>query len=572
MKRSRYVLIIILVFIVLGVVTLASFFLGSLSRTPSVPARAYLDIPLAGEIEEWSSPTWIDTLILGRTPLSVHDIWWNLRKARGDRRIQSVLLRLNVLLCDWAKVNEIREAVIDFRRSGKPVYAYIEEAPDFDKEYFLATACDRVILHPLGWLGVNGLSGSAMFLRGTLDKLGLQAEVEHVEEFKTAYNMFTEKGYTPSHRLMVESILGDLFETYVGAVAEAREKSEEEVRAWIDKGFFQADEALQAGLVDDLMFEDEALRLLAEASGSDRRVRHEDYARIKPESLGLNRGRKIALIYAMGTILSGESLNDGMIGSRTLGRWLRRAREDQNTAAVILRVDSPGGSAVASDSIWREIALTKKVKPVVVSMSDLAGSGGYWISMGANKIVAQPQTLTGSIGVVFGKFNLKGLYEKMGVSTERMVFGEHADAFSPFRSFTPEERAAIKKQILWIYDRFLTKAAEGRDTTKEEVDTIGKGRVWTGRQALDLGLVDETGGLSRAVALAKELAGISAYQDVRLDVWPRKTSLWGSFLGRRETGLRTAPRSRLLKSLADLERLLNGDRVLSLMPLDPALR
>ncbi|MBN2199351.1 MAG: signal peptide peptidase SppA [Candidatus Aminicenantes bacterium] len=572
MKRSRYVLIIVLVFLVLGVVTVASFLLSSLSRSPSVPARAYLDIPLAGEIVEWASPTWIDALILGRTPLSVHDIWWNLRKARGDRRVRSVLLRLNLLLCDWAKVNEIREAVIDFRRSGKQVYAYIEEAPDFDKEYFLATACDRIILHPLGWLGVNGLGGSAPFLKGTLDKLGIQAEVEHVEEFKTAYNMFTEKGYTPSHRLMMESILGDLFETYVGTVAEAREKSEEEVRAWIDKGFFHADEALRAGLVDDLMFEDEALRLVAEASGADRRIRHEDYARIKPESLGLNRGRKVALIYAMGTILGGESLNDGMIGSRTLGRRLRRAREDQNTAAVILRVDSPGGSAVASDSIWREVALTKKVKPVVVSMSDVAGSGGYWISMGAHRIVAQPQTLTGSIGVLFGKFNLKGLYETLGVRSERIVFGKHADLFSSFRSFTLEERAAVKKQILWIYDRFLTKAAEGRDTTKEDVDRIGRGRVWTGRQAHGLGLVDEMGGLSRAIELAKELAGISAYQDVRLDVWPRKTSVWGSLFGRREAVMKTAPGPRFFKALSELEALLPGDRVLSLMPPIPSFR
>ncbi|MBM3297266.1 MAG: signal peptide peptidase SppA [Candidatus Aminicenantes bacterium] len=572
MKRSRYVLIIVLVFVVLGAVTLASFFFSSLSRTPSVPLRAYLDIPLSGELVEWSSPTWVDTLILGRAPLSVHDIWWNLRKARSDRRVQAVLLRLNLLLCDWAKANELREAVLDFRRSGKKVYAYIEEAPDFDMEYYLASACDRVVLHPLGWLGVNGLGGATPFFKKTLDKLGIRFEVEQVEEFKTAYNMFTREGFTPAHRQMMESILEDLFEVYVAGVAEARGKSVAQVRGWVDKGFFQAEEALREGLVDELMFEDELLDSLSRTTGAVRRLRHEDYARIKPESLGLNRGPKVALIYAQGTILGGESLNERMIGSRTLSSQIRRAREDRNTAAVILRVDSPGGSAVASDSIWREIALTKKVKPVVVSMSDLAGSGGYWISMGAHKIVAQPQTLTGSIGVLFGKFDLQGLYDKLGVTSERLVFGEQADAFSSFRSFTPEERAAMKKQILWIYDRFLTKAAEGRDITKEEADSLGRGRVWTGRQALGLGLVDEMGGLATAVARAKELAGLSSYRDVRLDVWPRKTSFWGALFGRRETGLGAVPGSRLLKALAELESLLPRDRALSLMPLQPSFR
>jgi protease-4 len=566
MKRSRYVLFIILVFVVLGAVTLASLFLGSLSRTPSVLSGSHLEIPLAGEIEEWASPTWLDTLFLGRTPLSVHDIWWNLRKARGDRRIQAVLLRLNPLLCDWAKVNELREAVLDFRRSGKKVYAYIEEAPEFDKEYFLATACDRVILHPLGWLGINGMGGSYLFYKKALDKLGIQVEVEQVEEFKTAYHAFTHEGFTPAHRLMTEAILRDRFEGYAAAVAKARNKSEAEVKAWIDKGFFHAEEALLAGLVDGLMFEDELRAALGEKEGAPRRLRHEDYARVRPDSLGLNRGRRVALIYAMGMILPGESLSDRMIGGQTLSRWIKRAREDRSVAAVILRVDSPGGSAVASDSIWREVALTKKVKPVVVSMSDLAGSGGYWISMGANKIVAQPQTLTGSIGVIFGKFNLKGLYDKLGIGSERLVIGEHADAFSTSRSFTPSEQEAVKKQILWIYDRFLDKAAEGRDKAKDEVDQAGRGRVWTGLQAKRLGLVDELGGLSKAVDLAKELAGISAFQDVSLDVWPRRASFWESLLGRRQAVMKPAPGSRFFKALAELEELLPRDRVLSLMP------
>jgi protease-4 len=316
------------------------------------------------------------------------------------------------------------------------------------------------------------------------------------------------------------------------------------------------------------MYEDE-LPTLWDKEGGLRasKVSQQEYAKIPAESLGLNRGRKIALIYAQGLILAGESLNDQMIGSQTLSRWIRRAREDKTVAAVVLRVDSPGGSAVASDSIWREMALTKKVKPVVVSMSDLAGSGGYWISMAAHKIVAQPQTLTGSIGVLVGKFNFQGLYQKIGMTSERIAYGAHADVFSTFRPFTPEEKVLLKKQILWIYNRFLSKAAEGRNLTKEEVNRVGKGRVWTGRQARLNGLVDELGGLNRAIELAKELAGISAYQDVKLEVWPRKTSVWGSLFGRQETLLDPAHTPKeLAAALAGLERLMDNDRILSLMP------
>jgi protease-4 len=568
MKRSRYVLIIVLVFALLMAVTVVSFFITSFSQTPTVRVRSYLDIPLGGELVEWSSPNWYNTLFLGGPPLSVHDLWLNLKKARSDRRIQAVLLRLNLLLCDWAKVSELREAVLDFRRSGKKIIAYIEEAPDFNKEYYLATACDRIIMHPLGWLGIIGLGGHVPFYKKTLDKLGIQAEFEHVEEFKTAASQFTETGCTPAHKLMMDSIYRDLFDQYVQTVAQARKKSEEEIRRLIDKGFFQAEEALQAGLVDGLMFEDELPSLWdKEGELKAAKVSHQDYAKIKPEALGLNRGRKIALIYAQGTILGGESLNDQMIGSQTLSRLIRRAREDKSVEAVILRVDSPGGSAVASDSIWREMALTKKVKPVVVSMSDLAGSGGYWISMAAHKIVAQPQTLTGSIGVLAGKFNFQGLYQKIGFTSERIAYGAHADIFSTFRPFTPEEKALLKKQILWIYDRFLSKAAEGRNLTKDQVNKVGRGRVWTGHQARLNGLVDELGGLNRAIELAKELAGISAYQEVRLEVWPRKTSVWGSFFGRQETLLRSAQLPRqLTAALADLERLADHDHILSVMP------
>ncbi|MBN2264817.1 MAG: signal peptide peptidase SppA [Candidatus Aminicenantes bacterium] len=556
MKRSTAIVLIILFFALLAA---GGMFLvlveGFGGRTAAVPARAYLDVRLAGPVAEIAPPDPVMSLLLGTRPLAVHDFWENLRKAKVDGRIRAVVLRLGLLECDWAKVHEMREAVLYFRRSGKKAYALIEEGPDFDKEYYLATACDKIVLHPLGWLGINGIGGYVPFLKGALDKVGVRAEFEHVEEYKTASNMFTETGFTPAHREETESYYADIYDQYVTAVSQARGLTEDEFRGLIAHGLFQGQRAKEAGLVDDCLYEDEVLELLRRDGRTVLPVRFDDYTRVEPASVGLARGpNKVALIYAVGTIMSGESLPPIMGGS-TVARWIRTARRDASVKAVVIRVDSPGGSSVASDVIWREVALAAKEKPVVVSMSDVAGSGGYWIAMSATKIVAAPQTLTGSIGVLAGKFSIDGLLAKLGVTSDKIVFGERADVFSLFRPFTDEERKALKDEILWTYDQFLTRAAEGRGLTRDEVDAVGKGRIWTGRQAKDLGLVDELGGLTMAIGLAKEEAGIDADEDVRLDVWPRKRSFWQSLFGRPGLGLG-------LKSGAGRERALETARLL----------
>lgn len=566
MKKGTYVALILLFFFFLAAAGLISLFVLEFSRPRAdVPARAYLDISLGGPVAETAPQDVFTTLFLGRPPLALHDLWMNLRKARVDNRVQAVLVRLNLLQCDWAKAAEMREAVLDFRRSGKKVYALIEEAPDFDMEYFLATGCDKVILHPLGWLGINGLGGYVPFLKGALDKIGVRAEFEQVEEYKTAANMFTEKGFTPAHREEMESFYADLFAQYAAAAAEARGLAPEAFRALVDRGFFQGERAKAAGLVDACLYEDEVQELMAGGGRPLVRVRFDDYTRVKPSSVGLETGpAKVALIYAVGTILAGESAPQ-FIGGTTVARWLRTARGDASVKAIVLRIDSPGGSSVGSDVIWREVALARKEKPVVVSMSDVAGSGGYWIAMPATRIVAQPQTLTGSIGVLAGKFSVDGLMAKLGVTADKVVFGEKADAFSPFRPFTAEERKVLKDEILWTYERFLAKAAEGRGLTRDEVDAVGRGRIWTGRQAKELGLVDELGGLTMALGIAKKEAGIDAGQDVRLDVWPRKRSIWQTLLGRPSAafGLGSAAGpEHFLETL----RLLNRTGVWAIMP------
>ncbi len=565
MNKRTTIWIIILFFVFLAGAAFFSVLLFEFaSPSVDVPHRGYLEVSLAGPVREIGAPDFLSSLLLGTPSLTVHDFWMNLRKAEADPRVRAVLLRCNKLLCDWAKAAEIRESIMDFRRSGKKVYAYIEEAPDFDLEYYIATGCDRIVLHPMGWLGINGIGGYVPFLKSTFDKLGVKAEFEHVEEYKTASNMFTEKGFTAAHREETDSIYADLFSQYVEAAAEARGKSAGEFRALIDRAFFQGERAREAGLVDDCLYEDELLDLLREDGRRLARIGFSDYTKVKPSAVGLQTGRKIALIYGQGTIMTGESLPEIMGGS-TVARWIRSARTDRSVAAIVFRVDSPGGSSVGSDVIWREVYLAGKEKPVIVSMSDLAGSGGYWVAMAAHRIVAQPQTLTGSIGVLAGKFSMAGLYEKLGVTAEKVSFGDKADIFSTFRPFTPEERKILKEEILWTYDRFLSGAAEGRKMDKDAVDEVGKGRVWTGRQAKEIGLVDELGGLTLAIGLAKGLAGIPAEEDVRLEVRPKKRSFWQTLFGGPGIGLD-------LKSLPGLERIrkafstMNETRIWALMP------
>jgi protease-4 len=558
MRKSAYIGLIVLFFFLVAGAGLFFVFLEDIGGgSVDVPGRGYLEVRLAGPVEEIATADTLTSILLGTRPLAMRDLWANMRKAKVDGRIQAVLFRVGLLQCDWAKANEMREMILDFRRSGKKAVAFIEEMPDGDLEYFVATACDRIVLHPLGWLGVNGLGGYVPFLKGALDKLGVLAQFEHVEEYKTAANMFTEKGFTPAHREEMGSYLGDLFEQYVAAAAKARGKTEAEFRALIDRGFFQGVKAKEAGLVDDCLYEDEVLDLLARGERPLARVRFDDYTRVRPASVGLETGRnRVAVIYAVGAIVTGESLPPVMGGS-TVARWIRTARRDASVRAIVLRIDSPGGSSVGSDVVWREVALARKDKPVVVSMSDVAGSGGYWIAMPATRIVAQPQTLTGSIGVLAGKFSVEGLLTKLGIAAERLVYGERADVFSPFRPFTEAERRVLKDEILWTYEQFLAKAGEARGLTRDGVDAVGRGRIWTGRQARERKLVDELGGLTMALGLAKKEAGIDADEEVRLDVWPRKRTFWQSLFSQPALGLdlkSAAGRDRVLETLRLMER------------------
>jgi protease-4 len=528
---------IAVIFTLLGVafvVSISGFVLLYLllGREPSVASNSMLELRVGGTLAEIAPSDVVGYLRGVRTP-TVRSVVDNLRKARVDSRVSAILLKPTGFDSPfWGKVQEIRDAVIDFKRSGKPVYAYLEYGGD--REYYLATAADKIFLMPSSPLDLKGVATYELFLRGTLDKIGAYPDLHHIGDYKTAINLFTEKGYTAAQKEMDESLSLDVYEQLVRGIADGRRKRDAEVRALVDQGPFLPEDALRAGLVDDVKYVDqveEALR--AARKTGDRRIDGDDYARISSTSLGLNRGPRIAVIVASGTITSGKSgfdpLNGSIVGSETLIDYIKQARRDSSIKAIVLRVDSPGGSAAASDAIWRELNIAKRERadrPIVASMSDLAASGGYYVAMPAHVIVAQPSTLTGSIGIFGGKIVTGGVYEKLGARIQSTSVGRHAEMESPVRPFNADELKKVEEQLQAFYDQFVEKVAEARRSTPEKIDQIAQGRVWTGRQGKEHGLVDELGGLDRAIAVAKQRAKIPAESEVELVVYPPRKGFY----------------------------------------------
>jgi protease-4 len=502
------------------------------SRGPSVPSSATLVLRPGGDLPE-VMPDDVVGQVFGRDLNTVRGFVEALQKASRDDRVRAVLLMPSTLeLPYWGKVQEMRDAVVAFRKSGKSVTAFLEFGGD--REYYLASAADRVFLMPTSSLDLTGVASYEMFLRGTFDKLGAFADFVHIGEYKTAANQLTERGFTPEHREMAQSLNRDMYEQLIAAIAEGRKKSEAEIRDLLDQGPFIASQALEAGLVDELAYEDELDDRVPELADGDesRRIDGGNYQRIRPQSVGVRPRSRIAVLYIVGTIVSGKSgfdtVNGGVVGSDTIVEQIRKIRDDDSIRAIVVRVDSPGGSSVASDVIWRELKITRDEdpdRPLVTSMSDLAASGGYYVAMPSEAIVAQPGTLTGSIGIFGGKIVIGGTMGKAGVTTEMVKSGANADIYSPFAPFTPAQRVKVETFMQGFYQNFIGKVAESRKSTPEAIHRVAQGRVWTGRQALAHGLVDALGGLDTAVALAKEKAKIPAGEDVQLVVYPERRGL-----------------------------------------------
>jgi len=508
-------------------------------REPTVATRSTLVLPVGGDLAELAPADVFGYIRGNRTP-TIRSVVDNLRKAKVDSRVKAVLLKPTDFSSPfWAKVQEIRDAVVEFRKSGKPVYAYLEYGGD--REYYLASAADKIFLMPSAPLDLTGIATYELFLRGTLDKIGAYPDLHHIGDYKTAVNTFTQKNFTAAHKEMDESLNRDLYDQIVRGIADGRKKSDAEIRQRFDEGPFLPEDALSAGLIDDVAYEDQVEEKLKSGEKRDR-LDADDYGRVSLTSLGLNRGPRIAVVYAAGTITSGRSgfdpVNGPVVGSDTLIEHIRQARRDRTVRAIVLRVDSPGGSAAASDAVWRELMITRNEKPerpLVVSMGDLAASGGYYIAMPAQVIVAQPSTLTGSIGIFGGKIVTGGVYGKLGANIESTSVGKNAEINSPVRPYNASELKKLQEQLQAFYDQFVEKVADSRHTTPEKIDAIAQGRVWTGRQGKQNQLVDELGGLDRAVSIAKQRAKIAADAEVEIVVYPARKSFYeiltGQFYG-----------------------------------------
>jgi protease-4 len=555
---------IILAGLALVVLAFSAVRLGE--RTPTVSRDSTLVLSLRGDIPE-KAPVSIPIPFFGTpTPVTVQEVWSTLRRAAGDNRIKALVLDMRQVDAGWAKVNEVRDDVLAFRKSGKPVYAFLQ-APRM-REYYIATAADRIYTAPEDMVDVKGLRAELMFVKNTLDKLGVQVEVQHVGRFKDAGDMFTETSMSPETRESLGLVVDGIYNHVVQALAQGRKKSPAEILAIIDDGPYTAKQAAAKGLIDSLRYEDQVYGEL-KTQLQQKEIKKIDFRTylkaIGPDTAGKKR---IALVVGEGAILRGPG-NDALgadegFTSGAFIKMLHRVAGDSSISGVILRVNSPGGDAFASDEILREVRLLRDKKPMVISMSDYAASGGYYVAMTGDPIIAYPATVTGSIGVLFTKINLKGLYDKLGIQKEFLLRGKNANIDSDYGPMTPEAHAKLQRGLDEFYTQFVTKVSEGRHRKYDEVEPLAQGRVWLGSDAKQRGLVDEMGGLDAAVAAIRKRANIRDTETVRLVPYPPKRSLLEQLL--RSTGETTSLETKLRDYLGFDYRVWAQSGFLRLMP------
>jgi len=527
-------------------------------------------------------------LLLGSEP-SLRDVLDGIETASSDPRVKVLLARVGDDELGLAKIQELRDAIAAFRAKGKFALAFADSFGEFGpgtRPYYLATAFDEIWLQPMGNVGLTGLYAEVPFFKGTLDLLGIVPEFDHREEFKTAMNSLTETKMTPPHREEVDALLASIGGQIIHGIAEGRKLPEAEVREAIDRGPLLADEARQAKLVDRVGYRDE---VLAQARA---------HARSGAELTGLTtyldragrphrEGSTIALIYGSGLIQRAASSANPLTESNVMAateitRAFRAAVRDPAVRAILFRIDSPGGSVVASESIWREVVFAReRGKPVVVSMGDVAGSGGYYVAAAADKIVAEPSTLTGSIGVLAGKLVVSDLFRKLGMSTDSAQVGANAAMYSSTSEFSTRAHSRLEAFLDETYKGFKDHVASGRHMTQEEVEEVARGRVWSGEDAKARGLVDELGGSAVALRLAKEAAKLAPDAAVKLTVFPREKEpfeiVFDRLVGKErdgdEPGASSQSIERSLKAaqplLQRLETLLDNSGVLTMPAIGP---
>ncbi len=504
------------------------FAVASLRSKPATIADgSTLVLHLWGDVPEKPPIEFSIPGIAERSSITVENVWSMLRRAAADSRVKAVIFEPEGATVGWGAMQEIRSDLENFRKSGKPLVAWLK-SPSL-RDYYMATAASKIYMPPSDLLNLKGIGFQLMYFKNTLDKLGVQVDVQHAGKYKDYGDQWTRSTMSPETKEVMNSLADDLYGDLLDVIAKGRGKDEATVRGIIDNGPFLAKQAKANGLIDDLRYEDEVFGEMKTTLHQTelKKASEKDYARVTDASSGLaaTDNTQIAFVVGEGTIARGDDPDSDGLESGVFDRMLERVGNDSSIKAAIIRINSPGGEVVASDDMWRAMNQLKAKKPVVISMADEAASGGYYMAMTGSPIVAYPGTITGSIGVVFGKPNLHGLYDKLGITKDTVSRGKFALIDSDYSSLTPEETAKLKEGIDATYDDFLDKVSTSRKKPVSDIETVAQGRVWLGDQAKQRGLVDDLGGIDSAIQKARELAGIPASNRVSLVIYPAKKSL-----------------------------------------------
>ena len=514
--------------ILLVLVFAAVRFAGSFANRPaSVADGSTLVLDLEGDVPERLPAQIPIPLLQSQTALSLEQVWDMFHRAAADSRIRGVLFEPRGLDIGWGKMEEIHDDIVQFRKSGKPVITYLRGPTA--REYYLAAATDKIFISPEDSLDLKGLAAESLLFKQTLDKLGVNAEVIHAGKYKDAGDMLTRTSMTPETREQLNAILDQYYGNLIATVAEGRKKQPDAVRALIDDGPFLAKDAVSDGLIDSLGYEDQAVGEMQSRLKQSELKRISANAYVKGQNSVTAGGRRVALIVGQGMITAGtgnETADDeGFTGTGFI-KLLKQVENDSSIQGVIMRIDSPGGDAVASDNILHEARNLSKKKPLVISMGDEAASGGYYVASTGDPIIAYPNTLTGSIGVIFAKFTLHGLFDKVGVDEQLLTRGRYADIDSEYQPLSDAARQKLSGQIDAFYQAFVGNVADGRKKPYDQIEPLAQGRVWTGAAAKGNGLVDQLGGLDRAVEVLKQQAHMSPSERVTLVPYPGRRSIF----------------------------------------------
>ncbi len=548
-------------------------FAGSYANRPaSIADGSTLVLDLEGEVPE-RLPAEIPIPILqSQTAMSVEQVWDTFRGAATDPRIRGIFFEPRGLDIGWAKMEEIHDEIVQFKKSGKPIITYLRSPSA--REYYLASATDKIFISPEDSIDLKGLRAESTYYKQTLDKVGVKADVIHAGKYKDAGDIFTQTSMSPETREVLNAVLDQYYGNLISTVAEGRKKQPDAVRALLDDGPFLARDALSAGLIDSLGYEDQAVEEMQIRLKQTELKKVSGKAYVKGLPAATGGGRRIALVVGEGTITAGsgnETADDESFTGTGFIKLLKQVENDSSIQGVIMRIDSPGGDAIASDNILHEVKNLSKKKPLVISMGDVAASGGYYVAVTGDPIIAYPNTLTGSIGVIFERFSLRGLYDKIGVDKQLLSRGRYADIDSDYAPLSDAERQKLTGQIDAFYRAFVSRVAEGRKKPFDQIEQLAQGRVWLGAQAKENGLVDRLGGLDRAVEVLKQQAHMSPSDRVTLVPYPGRRSVFDVLFSRADPAAEVKMRLEKILGKLPLEAL-SQRGFLKMMPYSISVR